>query len=569
VNFPEMPLSQCVSQFTRDWRRLVFSSLLAALVVSQSLLLGLSSATVGSGGSSIPEIPLTQTAELRLAFMGITEEDLNVSRFSSDLAMTYNEFWAPRRIQWSLNVTQIFLTMPADLVAILEADTFLQEEDTYYNVTILDEYISNSATLDIPPAGILLVFMRFPEAVPEHSWFYVDVDPDLVLGRTDSVQGEEYRLWEVPLSFGGTHRVVYFDLSSFFRSGPSPEETSAEVISAIEACYVDLFPDLLGSQLDYMKEADMQTYEDYRIRILSLNGSASFIDSESLECSFEKLMPWTEWTVSIQEDDMNAELKELIDSRTIVYDEPLEYAWTYENGTKGSIVCYRSLYWSWHEYDALNSYFFDRVVELFSLQSAEDRSIIPVVFIHLDNDTALSGYAGVAGGACYFHRNVVIMIIPAHFPQNAGQVGRIWITDHLRHEIGHWLSLQHHSSQVPPQQRIICDMQTYSSGFCCFCKDARARMSFISYYQRACLLLENRTGEAGEYVDAMRAVVEDFRTWDYARGVSTLIRLISNMTKSGWSGWPSPSVTASIVIGTAALLACLVLLCTRERASGH
>ena len=92
-------------------------------------------------------------------------------------------------------------------------------------------------------------------------------------------------------------------------------------------------------------------------------------------------------------------------------------------------------------------------------------------------------------------------------------------------------------------------------------------MSFMSYYERACTLLENLTGEAGEYLDAVRTAVEDFRTWNYALGVSTLIRLISNMTKSGWRGWPSPGVATSIIIGGVGLLVCLVLLRTRQPAS--
>lgn len=63
------------------------------------------------------------------------------------------------------------------------------------------------------------------------------------------------------------------------------------------------------------------------------------------------------------------------------------------------------------------------------------------------------------------------------------ETGAIFLTHLLRHELGPWASLSHHSSKIDNMPKIICSMRSITNKFCVFCMDAKSRMSFISYYR--------------------------------------------------------------------------------------
>lgn len=124
-----------------------------------------------------------------------------------------------------------------------------------------------------------------------------------------------------------------------------------------------------------------------------------------------------------------------------------------------------------------------------------------------------------------------------------GESGPILLVHLLRHEIGHWVSLIHHSSTFDSDYpKIICSMRSMTTEFCAFCKDARARISFISYYNSTIELLTKNQTKAAILKDQLNNTLQLFYHWNYTEalkeittiyyGLDTTPPKISNVTQT-------------------------------------
>jgi len=116
-----------------------------------------------------------------------------------------------------------------------------------------------------------------------------------------------------------------------------------------------------------------------------------------------------------------------------------------------------------------------------------------------------------------------------------GESGPILLTHQLRHEIGHWVSLAHHSARFElGYPKVICSMRAITDKFCAFCKDARARLSFISYYQTITELHSNSSDLLDRYgnQESLSLIINElgnslqlFYDWEYAESVRTVAEI--------------------------------------------
>jgi len=470
-----------------------------------------------SGLLDYPELEFNQTADMKVVFLGISPDYIDEGFFKSWISKSAEQFAHPNTIKWNLSVSVSFQDFPQPVMSALEDNSYNFEGTTYYNVTLLDTLLSQEECLAVPKRGYLVVYMWIPDGSVNHSWFYLPEETDFPLGSTVSIDGYSVRPWAFPNCFGGTRRVVYFDVSDRLEGWSGGISLTDHVARLFNNALEDLFASLLSDFDSRWASAATQRYEQYEVRVLWLNGTARLCLTQIKE-SYEDLMPWTNWTMKVSEKPMSAELNELIRSKTVRLPTPLNYTVSYSNGTGTSIQSLWKVVWDWRENDPINSYLFDQVIDYFNLTGVEDQSIIPVVFLQLSNDTSFG--EGMGSGVSWFPHNLVIM----GFQRGTFSVLRA--TNLITHEIGHWMSLSHHSERLKP----ICSMSAYTSRFCAFCKDARRRMSFISYYRAATELLSNETlntyGSIGRIM-SLREELEDslelFYDWEYANATLSIV----------------------------------------------
>jgi len=233
---------------------------------------------------------------------------------------------------------------------------------------------------------------------------------------------------------------------------------------------------------------------------------------------------------------MNDELNNLLENRTVRLSKPLNYSFLLANGSGFSIQANRNVVWEVYkdsgEYDPLSQYLFGHVKDYFNLTDTGDKSIIPVVYLQLRNDTAIGEAPGLGLGTSWFPYNVVIMGYQGGTVTAIGESGPILLTHLLRHEIGHWVSLSHHSARFDlGYPKVICSMRAITDKFCTFCKDARARMSFISYYKAITELHSNSSDLLDTYgnQESLNSIISElgnslqlFYDWEYAESVRTV-----------------------------------------------
>ncbi len=116
-----------------------------------------------------------------------------------------------------------------------------------------------------------------------------------------------------------------------------------------------------------------------------------------------------------------------------------------------------------------------------------------------------------------------------------GESGPILLTHQLRHEIGHWVSLLHHSARFElGYPKVLCSMRSVTNQFCAFCKNARARMSFISFYQAIAELFSDSSDVLNRYgnqeslnsiISKLNKSLQLFYDWDYVESVRTVIQV--------------------------------------------
>lgn len=489
-----------------------------------------------SMSSDVPQIEMTQSANIRILFLGVPSEYIDESSFLSRIAQNVSQFAYPNNITWNLNVSIVSYDFPVDVMSSLIDNAYHLEGITYYNVTLLDDLLSKLEYSTVPERGYLIVFMWIPDGGVSHSWFYVQERPDLFLGRTDFFDGNPSRYWRFPPYFGGMRRALYFDLSDVIER--TPTKTMDTAIRLFNNGLVDMFVNLLGSSDSRMIAADMQKYENYVVKILWLNGTGDQLPLEQIEKAFKDLMPWTEWNITVQTSSIDVDLNALIENRTVELSKPLNYSFLLANGSEFSILASRNVIWDvWKdsgEYDPISQYLFERVKDYFNLTSLEDKSIIPVIILQLRNDRAIGGVAGIGPSISWFPHNIIILGCQGGTVTAMGESGPILLTHQLRHEIGHWVSLSHHSARFElGYPKVICSMRAITDRFCAFCKDARARMSFISYYQAITELFSNSSNlltkmEDQESLKLIKSRLNNslqlFYNWAYVESIEDVIQ---------------------------------------------
>lgn len=432
--------------------------------------------------------------------------------------------------------------------------------------------LSQLEYLAIPKRGYLVVFIWMPGNALNHSWFYVQERPDLFLGRTDYFNGESFRSWAFPSYFGGMRRIVYFDLSDVIEKTPTKTVITNTAIRLFDNSLIDVFANLLGATDSQMIAADVQKYENYKVRILWLNGTDEQLHPERIEEAFEDLMPWTNWTVKLVTKPMDAELNNLLQNRTANLSEPLTYSFLLANGSRCVIKAWRNVVWELQtenhsgENDPINRYLFEHVKDYFNLTDLEDKSIISVIILQLRNDTAIGGFAGIGPGVSWFSYNVVIIGYQGGAITTMGESGAIMITHLVRHEIGHWVSLSHHSARFElGYPKIICPMRSITNQFCAFCKDARARMSFISYYNASIKLLSNNQAKTEVLRDDLEGALQLFYGWEYPKAVDAIISVYHKAESPLTTGFDLTWIwLAMVVIVVSIILALILRTCRRK-----
>jgi len=501
----------------------------------------LSVLTKAPNENNLPEISLSQTADMKVVFLGINPEYVDESEFMQSVSRNVSQFAYPNTMKWSLNISTLFHEFPENVLESLRQNAFHSEGISYYNITLLDILLSQLESLTIPTRGYLIVFMWVPNDETNHLWFYVQERPDLFLGRIDYFSGVPFKYWAFPQNFGGMRRVLYFDISDVMENTPIESVVTNTFIDLFNKGSEDIFIDLLGAEDSRMISADIQKYENYKVRILWLNGTENAcmqFYSEQIKESFENLIPWTNWMTTIEAKAMDTPLNDLIESRTEELTEPLTYSFLLSNGTMVTIEARRNVKCDFlansGEHDPLIRFFFDHVEDYFSLTDLEDKSVIPVVFLQLRNDTTFGGT--IQASVSWFLQNVIVVGFQGNIMTAIGESGPKFLIHLLRHEIGHWLSLSHHSSHYASgHPKIVCSMSSLTNEFCAFCKDARAKMTFISYYNATVELLSDDQEKIGVLRSELENALEFFYDWEYVNAMNYMVSVYDKAKRQNYS----------------------------------
>jgi hypothetical protein len=488
---------------------------------------------------NLPEINLNQTADMKLAFLGVPSEYVNQTRLSQPylLPPIFSQFADPYRMTWYLNYSFVFYSFPQDVSDALQNNAFYSQGIAYFNATLLDALLSQIQDLAIPKCGYLLVFMWIPNATG-HSWFYVQERPDLLLNTTEITPTANYTNLIFPSNFGGIRRALYFDLSAIMEERPTQSLVTSTVASFVSNSLRPMFPKLLGALYPAFAAADAQIYRDYEAKILWLNGTGEQLSFEPIREEFDDFMPWTNWTVTMQTRPVENALNDLLENRTVELATPVEYSFVLSNGSSFTFQARRNLNWllpdvNQGESDPLNLYIYNHVEDYFGLTDPQDKSVIPILLLQLDNDTEMAGEGGVfsLGGVCQFPHNVIIVCFDGSVATATGEIGPLLLKDVLIHEIGHWLSLTHQLLDRDPSVplAIVCPMCISEGDFCAFCRDARARMSFISYYNQTIELLSRNETKAAILAGELNDSLQLFYNWEYSTAVEKIASLYFNL----------------------------------------
>ncbi len=502
-----------------------------ALVLTIAWLYAISETESLAIESDYPDLQdfLSQTADISVSFLGIPSEYIDQSILQNSLTGSVSQFAAPNTITWSLNISISFHVLPDNLTDRLNQNSHHYSSMNYYNVALFDQLYTEIYDQTIPNEGYQLVFTWIPDNDTSHSWFYVNERPDLFLGRTDSFNGYASQYWMFPPNFGGIHRTMYSDVSDLMRTNPTKTTVTNTVISLFNNAIPDIFPNLLGKTDPRMLEADTQKYEKYEVRIFWLNGTDDEqFPTDKIKNAFQDLMPWTNWTVTTQKMLMPAELSNLIENRTHQLSVPTNYSFTLANGSQYTIEAHRNLEWNVQqdsgENDPLSQYLFAHTKEYFNLTDLTDKSVIPVIILETRNDTGISGTAGIGPGISWFPHNTVILGIQGGTIKTMQESGPILLAHQIRHEIGHWTSLPHHSAVYGTSYpKVVCSMRSITDRFCMFCKDARARMSFISYYNATVQVLSANQAKKDFLRNEIKNAAAEFQNWAYTEAMESIV----------------------------------------------
>ncbi len=93
--------------------------------------------------------------------------------------------------------------------------------------------------------------------------------------------------------------------------------------------------------------------------------------------------------------------------------------------------------------------------------------------------------------------------------------------------------------------------------FCAFCKDARARMSFISYYNATVELLSNDTTKSKALESDLENALQLFYDWKYVEAIDAIVSIYRKASAQDFS-W-TPFIVIGIIVGAL----CFILLLKR------
>ncbi|NHI82701.1 MAG: hypothetical protein EAX81_00165 [Candidatus Thorarchaeota archaeon] len=508
----------------------------------------------------MPALDMNQTAEIRILFQGINETFVDELLIAEELPDSCTQFCSESSINWSLDYSFSFTDFPDEVALELSSNSHEIDGLLYLNSTLLDERMNDLSV--IPARGYLLSFICLPSFLNNHSWFYVDQEPELLLGRIDFFDDSVTKVWECTSKFGGLSRAIFFDISSIVYNGITKSALTATAIDLLKSSIPEMFRDLLGAEESEMIEADRQMYENYNIDVLVLTESECSPCFEGLTQSFLSLMPWTTWDLSIRYHELDAEVRSLLSSRTLSPYGPLNYTWQCPNGTKESILSDSNVVWDWRETDPINEYLSGKLQDYFPGTNLGDKSKIHVAMLIMPENTTFAGVAGMGAGLCLFSHGIVIMGVHRSVVNEMGEVGSIYLTNLLRHEIGHWLSLSHHASLGTIFAKTLCSMSALCSDFCSYCRDARARMSYLSYFNLTrSLLMESESVSDSLLADFIQST-ESFYNWDYTVAIQSLMNIHNQIEQSTLTLIVWQVLTGSLIVS---VLAFVVFVMVRKR----
>lgn len=489
----------------------------------------------------LPEINLNQTADMRLIFLGIPSGQIDQTALFEQVAQNFSQFTGTMSVIWNLNYTCDFYPFPQNITDSLVANAFSSQGILYFNTSLLDELMFNVSEFAIPTHGYELTFMSMSNA-PDHSWFYVPESPDLLLNLTTITPSGNYTGSTFPPNFGGIHRSIYYDMSTLMNQNPTGTNVTDKVAEFISNSLALVFPTSMGSLDPSFAAADSQTYSNYQVKILWINGTGEQLPLETIREEFESLMPWTNWTVTLQTRPAEEDLNNLVESLTVDFPTPSNYSNIFPNGSSINFEAKRGLTWlpggdvQFAESYPLTTYFNSRLNDYFGVTDLNDKSVIPVVLLQLDNDTEIVG-DGLGAGTSLFPDNLILTGFDGSYFTTMGELGPLTLEELLLHEIGHWLSLTHEYSTGPTQDQIgIIDPMSnigfavFAPSFCAFCRDSRARMSFISYYDQTVELLSQDETMASDLEGELNDSLQLFYDWNYSAAVENIASVYSSLT---------------------------------------
>jgi hypothetical protein len=481
----------------------------------------LASSTIRATNAAVlPQIDSRQTANMKLAFLGVPAEYVNQSSLLSYLPQTFPEFSSDLyMITWKLTFSFVFYPFPQNVSSSLFVHALYSADSAFFNTTLLDNLLSQSQELAIPNCGCLLVFMWIPNATG-HQWFYApECNQDFLLNVTEYDNG-------IPQTgpsfqnFGGLRRAVYFDISQMMEQLPTESLVTTTLMSLIGNSMRDIFPDMLGSSNPLWVSADVQTYRNYTVSMIRINGTGEQLPKEIVQQQLEDLMPWTNWTITEQTKPADATLDSLVEGRTTELSTPVNITIVLSNGTRFVLEWNRSLNWSPYRSDPLNSYFIDNLHNYFNLTDLDDKSVIPVILLQLDDKTASLSVEGLT-----MFPDLILIALQGSILTGLDGYGSFICMTTVKHEVGHWVGLPHHQDLAA---RMICPMHGRGSeaegeaAFCAFCKDAIARMSFMRYYNKTTSLLMNNHAETPALANELNDSLMLFYHWDYTEAIEKI-----------------------------------------------
>src|SRR3989304_4000740 len=110
---------------------------IVVLVFSCSGRLNLDSVSLIDGSSVaawVPELSLNQTAELKIAFLGVSQDYVDTAQLTASVPHSLTQFAYPNTMTWTLNLSCSFSAFPNEVSASLQNNAFRSDGSEYFNI---------------------------------------------------------------------------------------------------------------------------------------------------------------------------------------------------------------------------------------------------------------------------------------------------------------------------------------------------------------------------------------------------------------------------------------------------